>query len=280
MDEAADARCELEEAEQRIKELEIEKLKLVHKKNNVDEDIQKMCVELAEFRITKAKLETIQSQNILQIQKYRQEIADLDNQLKWANEKILKAEKEEESISVEVSAHADLRNQESLSLEVLTLEEENDKEINTGLYLEVQTTREVWLNPEDTILELNGEHGDIKQSEEYSELLRENRRLRKELNDLKVQMKSRDLLKSNWTDQIVSLEQGLLLANQVNKRDNSKWRGMLSERDSEVERLNLALRLLQNKYTALKRTTGRAHNVSVPIKNSTRKSRGFRTSKR
>lgn len=281
MDDAADARCELEEAEQRIKELEMENLKLVNKKNDVDEDIQKMCVELAEFRITKAKLETIQSQNALQIQKYRQEIADMDNQLKWANRKILKSEKEEAaSTSVEVSFAPDLCNQESLSLEVLTLDEENDKEINPLLDIEVQTTREVWFNPEDTILELNGEHGDVKQSEEYSELVSTNRQLRKELNDLRVQLKSRDALKSNWTDQIVSLEKGLLLVNQINKRDNNKWKDMLSEKESELDRSNLALKLLQKKFTALKRNTGRAHNVSVPIKNNTRKSRGFRNSKR
>jgi len=91
MDDAADLRLELEEAENRIRDVEEEKMEVERKKNFVEEDVEKLSRALGDFRLKQSKLELMRNESNLQIERLRQENNQLSYQLKQAKAKLQEA---------------------------------------------------------------------------------------------------------------------------------------------------------------------------------------------
>jgi len=95
MDDAADLRLELEVAENRIKDVEQEKLEVERKKNSIEEDVEKVSRALSDVRLKKSKLEIMRNESNLQIERLRQENSQLSYHLKQAKAKLREVKMEE-----------------------------------------------------------------------------------------------------------------------------------------------------------------------------------------
>jgi len=293
MDEAADARGELEEVEQRVEEVVAQKSQLVGKMQGLNEEITNLTRVLGEFRINKSKLELMRNESKLQIQRLREDKSQLNDQLKQAKGKLQEAEMIEK-LHRSTNDLLPLTEKQKNTLEKynpanLDFEKEDNKDnieknyqdLYKKLLMEMQTIREMKAEPEKRLSKLNLgiQPGDGKQNEgmlelvnemelmkrRISELEEEDERKSKSLQDLRKRDHYNDALRKNWRNQLTQMEQAVLLANQIHHRDRIRFTSELAEKDSELSRLKMFLAQVHRKRRKKSKKTGRANNVMVPV---------------
>jgi kinesin family protein 5 len=300
MDEAADVRAELEQAEQRIMEIEEEKLELVRKMKLVDENIMKLSSDLGESRMKETKIELSRNEIKLEVQRLRQENNQLNYQLKQASVKAQEAEVRGVSPSSAVNVFP-LTEKEKSTLEKynpakLDFEKEDEKdnieknyqELYKQLLIQMNTIREMMADPKQKLSKLNIGIGsvDVTQSEEILKLVTQNEQMTRKIRELKEKDERKTkslhlldkqyaLLRKNWGDQLKQMEQAVKLATQIHNKDRIRFTSELADKESELNRLKR--RNLRNK----RKKRLRANNVMVPVdhiisamfKTNTRRSR-------
>jgi len=282
MDDAADLRAELEEAEQRIKDVEEEKSEVERKNLLVDGEVKKLSTALGEFRLDKSKLELMRHEGKLQIGRLRQENNQLIYQLKQAKAKLNEAEmrgvasnaavlpplteKEKETLEQYNPAKLDFDNEDHQGQI-----EKNYQELYKRLLME--TTRQIKGELQHGISKLNLKDDEKRlnlvteiehQKRKISELKEEDKRKAKELQIMRERDKQNDLLKKAFRDQLSQMEQAVLLARQVHHRDRLRHSKEIAENEEEFNRLKMALAKVHRMRRKSKKT-GRANNVMVPV---------------
>jgi len=287
MDEAADARCEFEEAQQRIKDLEDEKLVLIQKQKNVDENAKKMTSTLGEYRLTITKLELFQKESKLQIERYRDKVGQLNHRLKQTQQRLQRAEiraasainhlpfKDDEQQILEKYNPGCLNFQKEDAQENI---EKNYQDIYKRLIAEMQRNRE---------LRNNYKEEDVKrgtsEKEKNTEILRlsqQNRQLNQQVQDLQEEVDTtrknldtiqrremeRDNLMKIWKRKMTQSEQASILSNTIYHHDRKKWQQEIVQKETEIRRVKMMLMKANRQSRKKNRIMGRPSNVSVPVK--------------
>jgi len=292
MDDAADARAELEEAEQRIQDLELEKIELARKKKAVDERVQKMTVALEQFRINKSKLELMQKEQNIWIQRSKQEINQLNHQLHLEKQKHKEAEIRAANSMNLFSSSFLLTDMGKETLErynpaKFDFDSGNDKDSIERNYQElykrllrgIQTSHG---DNKNSILgrgDSNPAGSDQKQNEEMLKLVALDSQKKREIKDLKDEIESlrksmenmkqrekyNDATKRSWNNQLHKMEKAILLSNEIHRRDKIRWEGEISEKNSELSMMKMYLAQRSRKKRRQSRKTGRSTNVMVPV---------------
>jgi len=290
MDDAADARVELEQAEQRIQDLQAEKIQLARKKKSVDENVQKMTIALGELSMNKSKLELMQKEQNLLIQRSKQEIIQLNHRLKLEKEKLKEAEiRAATSINLYSSSFTDIEkdilerynpahfdfdsgdNKDSI--------ERNYQELYKRLLRRIQKSHEEEENSKRVRGDSNPGGSDQKQNEEMLKLVAldsqrqreikdlkdQNESMRKAMENMKQREKYNDATKRSWNIQLHKMEKAILLNNEIHRRDKIRWEGEISEKNSELSMMKMYLAQRSRKKRRQSRKTGRSTNVMVPV---------------
>jgi len=290
MDDAADARVELEQAEQRIQDLQAEKIQLARKKKSVDENVQKMTIALGELSMNKSKLELMQKEQNLLIQRSKQEIIQLNHRLKLEKEKLKEAEiRAATSINLYSSSFTDIEkdilerynpahfdfdsgdNKDSI--------ERNYQELYKRLLRRIQKSHEEEENSKRVRGDSNPGGSDQKQNEEMLKLVAldsqrqreikdlkdQNESMRKAMENMKQREKYNDATKRSWNIQLHKMEKAILLNNEIHRRDKIRWEGEISEKNSELSMMKMYLAQRSRRKRRQSRKTGRSTNVMVPV---------------
>jgi len=301
MDDVADIRNELDLAQSRVAELEQDNNKFEDKKKEAEESVKKMAGQIGEYRLYKTKLEFVEKENAIQMEKKRQEVGKLTHMLKQAREKFHESElssagggggpanlppltdKEKETLKEFSPTDMDIPKQ--LSKEDKSWKDQLNKRYDSlyqKLMKEMQRSRELRATGANAdLLDLgSGDPGrkarlaqfiteHRKQERQIKEMKEEQERLKKHIRMQEQREKYNDALRRNWQNQLSQMEQAVLLANQIHNRDRIRFTSELAERDSELSRLKMFLAKITRTRGKTSRRTGRANNVMVPIKRKT-----------
>lgn len=312
MDDVADMRGELEDSQQRILELESEKVSFEDKKKESEESVKKMASQIGEYRLYKTKLEFVEKENAIQLEKKRQDLGKLAHQLKQAKEKLREREladaareggspavvnknlppltEDEKDILTQFSPE-NLDTPENMSAEDADWKDKLNKRYDAlykKLMKEMQKSRELKASgANNDLLDLSSGNPDRKQrlallisehrkqERQIKEMKEETERLKKHIRMQEQREKYNDALRRNWQNQLSQMEQAVLLANQIHNRDRIRFTSELAERDSELSRLKMFLAKITRTRGKTSRRTGRANNVMVPIKRKTSDSKAI-----
>jgi len=288
MDEAADARCELEEAQQRIKEIEGEKLVIIEKKKLVDEEVKKITSTLGEYRLTMTKLELFQKESKLQIERYREDIGQLSHHLNQTKQRLQRAEIRAAS-AIDHLPFTDDAQQilEKYNPGILNFGKEDDLEnieknyqdIYKRLLQEMQRNRELMNNYKEEDVkrgtserERNTEMLKLTQREgllsrKVQDLQEEAERREKTLNLLHEREKKRDKLMMDWRNKFAECERASVLINYNLQRARKKFKVDFAQKELELSNVKMMLIRSYRQKRKKNQITGRPSNVRVPIKN-------------
>jgi len=289
MDNAADARVELEQAEQRIYDLQAEKMELARKKKAVDENVQKMAIALGEFRMNKSKLELLQKEQNLLIQRLKEEINQLNHRLKIQKEKLnetkiraatsITLDKEKDILERYNPAHFDFDSGDSKDSIKRSYQELYERLLRgSHKFYEEETSKRVrgYSNPGGSDQKLNEEPLklvalDSKRRREIQDLKDQNESMRRTIENLKQREKDNDVTKRSWNIQLHKMEKAILLSNEIHRRDKIRWEGEISEKNAELSMMKKYLDQRSRKKRRNSRKTGRSTNVMVPVDTTSKK---------
>jgi len=292
MDDISDVRSELEIAEQRIKDLEAEAEKHQGKKKESDESMKQMAEQMAEYRLFKMKLETVQKENEIAMMKKRQELGELSHRLKKANERLLEkeltgsgdnsgelppiTEREEElltkfdpdniDMSVDDDEWKEQMNQRYNQLYRRLLREmQANRELRVSAAVDGQSGDKPFLGGQDGEAVVHDFNKTLEKKLETQK--KQCDRLRKEIRSVEMRERYNTILRQNWQDQLLQAEKMLTLANQIHNRDRLRYTAQIKDRDDELKRLKtFVTKITKSRGNKSRRAGRRINNVMVPIK--------------
>jgi len=299
MDEAADKRSELEEAQQKIKDLEGEKLQLIERKRLVDEHIKKMSNKLGEYQVTKTKLELFQNESKLEIERYREDIGQLNYRLKQTKQRLQQAEIRAASaidhlpFTENEQDVLERYNPGSLDFECkddIENIEKNYQEVYKRLLIEMQKNREMRNNfqQEDLkrgssekerdgeIVKLRKQVGQLtRQKQDLEDIQEDYKRTKTSLHRMRELYDKQRKEIATWKRKMTQFENASILKNNIYQKDRMKFKQDLAQKEANESRLKMMYCQLAKKS---KKTTitGRPSNVCVPIKLKTHSRRKTR----
>jgi len=280
-DQVQDLKSELEIAESQRDTFRDETSGLQSAFKDSEEARKKLANQTGQLKFYRDKVEYMEKE-------HKMEIEDYQKRLREARRKI------EESLGMTSEDYGD---EGSDDLETLELEISTDQPVPYAMFekfkekqeekythvikrlkkqVEEAQAAEMVAKDKAEMSKDSGDKGSDEQNQTVHKLLTEKQDMRRQVTDLQEsnqkygqQMKAftqreqyNDKLRRNWQTQLRQMEQALLLSNQINNQNRSKYQQTITEKDSEIAKL----RAYVTHQLHRQRTMRRGTRIAKPIK--------------